>query len=279
MPPSPAAPSKSASSADSAAPNFQPVRTRRAFEAVCDEVRRQVASGALQPGQRLPAERELAEQFDISRSGVREALRSLELAGLVEARTGASGGFFIKASGSDGITQAVRDMVALGQVPTSSVTEARIELTCVAIRLACQRATPEELDAIEADTEYHAALFKAGRGSRNTQRLNEFYRLLARATHNEVVVMLVDALSEIVRTLLARLDPQPMPDMVTVRRKVLRLMRAGEVDKACAAMTQHLRNLTDYLEQKSTAKKVPQGPAAPASARKAAPARARVKVT
>ena len=66
-----------------AAPVFEPVRTRRTFEAVCDQIRRQVADGSLQPGHRLPGERELAEQFDISRSGVREALRSLELAGIV----------------------------------------------------------------------------------------------------------------------------------------------------------------------------------------------------
>ena len=256
-------------------PQFLPVRTRRAFEAVCDQVRRQVADGTLQPGQRLPGERELAEQFDISRSGVREALRSLELAGLVEARTGANGGFFIKSSGTDGIAQAVRDMVALGQVPTDSVTEARIELTCVAIRLACQRATKEELDAIEADIDYHAALFKSGRGSRNSRLLIEFYRLLARATHNEVMVMLVDALSEIVRTLLARIDPQPMPDIIVVRRKVLRHLRAGEADKACAAMTQHLRNLNEYLEQKPWAKNAAPSPKPAAGAAPAAKAAAK----
>jgi DNA-binding FadR family transcriptional regulator len=232
-------------------PLFQPVRTRRAFEAVCDQIRRQVAEGSLQPGHRLPGERELAEQFDISRSGVREALRSLELAGLVEARTGVNGGFFIRMSPPEGITQAVRDMVALGQMPTASVTEARIELTCVALRLACQRATEAELDAIEADIDYHAELFRQGRGSRNVHSVGEFYRLIARATHNEVIVMLVDALSEIVRTLLARIDPKPREDIIQVRRKVLRQLRARDADKACAAMTLHLKHLNEYLEAQS----------------------------
>ena len=266
---------RSAAAAQGAqAPNFQPVRTRRAFEAVCDQVRRQVAEGTLLPGQRLPGERELAERFGISRSGVREALRSLELAGLVEARTGASGGFFIASSDNDGVAQAVRDMVALGQVPTVSVTEARIEVTNVAIRLACQRATPEELDALEADIDHHAALFKAGQGSRNTRSLTEFYRLLAKATHNEVIVMLIDALSEVVRLLLARIDPQPMPDIIQVRRKVLRHLRAGEADKACAAMTAHFHNLNRYLEErpwtKSAAPMAPKPSARKPAARKPA---------
>jgi DNA-binding FadR family transcriptional regulator len=235
-------------------PMFQPVRTRRTFEAVCDEIRRQISNGTLQPGHRLPGERELAEQFDISRSGVREALRSLEVAGLVEARTGVHGGFFINTRQPEGLAQAVRDMVSLGQIPTTSVTEARIELTCVAIRLACQRATDAEFDAIEADIDFHAALFREGGGSRNTRSVGEFYRLLARATHNDVIVMLVDALSEIVRSLLARIDPKPREDIIQVRRKVLHHLRARDADKACATMTEHLNNLNDYLEEQSRAR-------------------------
>ena len=229
-------------------PQFHPVRTQRAFEAVCDQIRRQIADGTLHPGQRIPGERELAVQFDISRSGVREALRSLELAGLVEARTGQSGGFFIKSGNTEGITQAVRDLVALGQVPLGNVTEARIEITCVAIRMACQRATPADLDAIEADIDHHAELFRQGQGSRNSRSVGEFYRLLARATHNEVIVMLIDALSEIVRTILMRLDPKPRADIVRVRRQVLRYIRQREPAKACATMTAHLKNINDYLE-------------------------------
>jgi GntR family transcriptional repressor for pyruvate dehydrogenase complex len=251
-------------------PVFQPVRTRRAFEAVCDQIRRQVSEGTLQPGHKLPAERDLALQFDVSRSGVREALRSLELAGLVEARTGVNGGFFIRISPPDGITQAVRDMVALGQMPTASVTEARIELTCVAIRLAVQRATEAELDAIEADIDHHTELFRQGQGSRNTHSVGEFYRLIARATHNAVIVMLVDALSEIVRTLLARIDPQPREDIIQVRRKVLRHLRARDADKACAAMTQHLKNLNDYLEEQSRRTATPPPKAAAAKRKRAA---------
>jgi len=232
---------------DAGSPKFQPVRTRRAFEAVCDQIRRQVAEGTLLPGHRLPAERELAEQFDISRSGVRQALRNLELTGIVEARPGASGGFFIKSGGTDGIAQAVHDMVSLGQVPPSSVMEARLELTNVAIRLACARATEAELDQIGADIDFQAEQFRLGLDSRNTRAVSEFYRLLARATHNEVIEMLIDALSEIVRVQLARFDAKPREDMVKARRKVLRHLRARDAEKACAAMSVHLKHVNEYL--------------------------------
>jgi GntR family transcriptional regulator, transcriptional repressor for pyruvate dehydrogenase complex len=235
----------------STGPIFHPVRTRRAFEVVCDQVRHQLARGELRPGDRLPGERELAEQFDISRSGVREALRSLEAAGVVEVRTGVNGGFFIHGGNPAGFTQTVQDMVSLGKLSIADVTEARIELTNVAIRLACARATDEEFDRIEADIDYHTELFRHGQGSRNTKSVVEFYRLIAQATHNDVIVMMIDSLSEIIRTLLARVDPKPRKDLMQVRRRVLALMRNRDAEGACAAMATHLRHINDYLESEN----------------------------
>jgi GntR family transcriptional regulator, transcriptional repressor for pyruvate dehydrogenase complex len=234
------------------------VRVRRAFEAVCDQIRQQLAAGELRPGDRLPGEREMAEQFKVSRGVVRESIRCLESMGVVEARTGTSGGVFVRASTPQGITQAMSDMVALGQMPIGAVTEARIEMTCMAIRLACARATEAELAAIEADIECHAELFRRGRGSRNGRSLSEFYRLIGCATHNPLIIMLIDSISEVMRTLLARIDPQPHPDMILMRRKVLRHMRARDPARASAALTLHLRHVTDYLESEDRAKADPQ---------------------
>lgn len=246
-----ARPAEAESAPEVAPPLFERVRTRRGFEVVCDQIRRQLTRGELRPGDRLPSERELAEQFDISRSAVREALRSLQSAGLVEVRTGLHGGFYIHSGDAAPLTQTVQDMVTLGQVSIADVTEARVELMRVAIRLACARATEEELDAIDADIRHHTERFQHGQGSRNTKSVIEFYRLIARATHNAVIVMMVDALSEIIRTLLARVDPQPRKDMMQVRRKVLELMRARDADGAAEAMATHLRRVSDYLESEN----------------------------
>jgi DNA-binding FadR family transcriptional regulator len=229
-------------------PVFAPVRLRRAFEAVCDQIRQQVADGRLAAGDRLPSERELSEQFGVSRSGVREALRSLEMAGMVEALTGINGGFYIKQAHPDGITQAVRDMVSLNKVPVADLTEARILLCGLAIRLACERGTEADFQAIEADTDRFAELVKQGKPVRDSGLVTEFYRLIARATHNEVIVMLVDALSEVLRVLLARLDSPPQGNVVQVRRKVLRLMRERDPEKASAALAKHLNALNVLLE-------------------------------
>lgn len=232
-------------------PQFKPVQVRRSFEVVCDQIRDRINRGELRSGDRLPSEKQLADQFSISRTAVHEALRNLEAAGLVEMRTGIHGGIYIHNGSSSGIKQAVQDMVALGQVSIASVTEARIELMATAIRLACERATEEELDAIEADISYHSQLFEQGKGSRNSKSVIRFYELIARATHNDIIVMMMDALSEVIRTLLSRVGPNPRKDIMEVRRQVLLLLRERNAAAATEAMTQHLLLVNDYLESES----------------------------
>jgi len=236
-------------------PFYQPVRIRRGFEAVCDRIREQLMSGALKPGDRLPGERELADRYGIGRTAARDALRSLEVSGVVEARKGIHGGFYIRNAASSGLTQTVQDMVSLAQASIESVTEARMEITCVAVRLACARATEAEFDAIQHDVDLHADLFRLGQGSRNTRSVIEFYRLIAQATHNPLIVLMVDALSEVIRDLLARVDPRPNKELMTMRQHVVDLMRRRDAQAASDAMARHLQRVSEYLASESGKRK------------------------
>ncbi|MES2186608.1 MAG: FCD domain-containing protein [Pseudomonadota bacterium] len=235
--------------ADRAAPTFAPIKGKRAFEEVCDQIRREVALGTLKPGDRLPPEREFAEQLGVSRTAIREAMRSLENAGLIECHQGMGGGAFIREGDSNAVTQAVGDMVMLGQIPSRSVTEMRIILTEQAIRLACERATDEDFDAIERDIDKSEQLTLKGDFTRRNAYIMEFYRILAEATHNQVMVMLVESLSELTRALLEKVSPVPRSDVIGVRREVLRLMRLRDADGAVVEMRSHLKRLERYLHQ------------------------------
>src|SRR5260370_12566200 len=74
---------------------FQPVHVRRAFEEICGRIREQLALGVLKPGDKLPRERDLAEQLGVSRNVLRDALRSLEMAAVPRLSTGATDGRFV----------------------------------------------------------------------------------------------------------------------------------------------------------------------------------------
>src|SRR3954453_3792311 len=80
---------------------FNPVNDRRISELIVDQVRQLIRQQQLNPGDRLPAERDLCERFGVSRVTVREALRVLEANGLVEIRVGARGGAFVTTPSSE----------------------------------------------------------------------------------------------------------------------------------------------------------------------------------
>jgi len=234
-------------------PSFRKARARRTFEDICVQIRAEVGEGRLKPGDRLPAERDLAEQFGVSRNAVREALRSLEVAGVVQCQRGVAGGAFIRHGDPAIITQAVQDMVLLGRISVDGVIEARILLMNDALRLACERATHVDFDAIERDIDLIARLTASGDLSRRSEHIIDFYSLVARATHNEVIVMLVDSLSEIFRRMLDRLGPDPRADLVDVRRSILAHLRARDAEAATREMTQHLERLSRDLRSREKA--------------------------
>ncbi|MBK4739013.1 FadR/GntR family transcriptional regulator [Noviherbaspirillum pedocola] len=228
-------------------------RPRRTFEDICLQIRTEMQEGRLKPGDRLPAERELAEQFGVSRNAVREALRSLEVAGVIACQRGVGGGAFIRHGDPRIITQAIYDMVLLGRISTESLTETRILLMNNALRLACTRATNMDFDAIERDIDLVEQLTHSGDLKGRSTYITNFYSLVARATHNEVMVMLIDSLSEIVRHLLDRIAPTPRTDVIEVRRAILRNLRARDAEGAVLVMTRHLERLSRQLHAKEKA--------------------------
>lgn len=227
---------------------FTKVRTRRGFEFIYDQIRDAVADGRLRPGDRLPAERDMAEIFGVSRHGVREAIRGLETTGLVESRPGVTGGAFIRNGDPRVVSRALGDLAALGALSSKDLLEARILLTSNVIRLVCERATEEDFQLLEDDVAFTEEQSKNSEaGIVRTAQITEFYRILAKATHNEVLVVLTDSLAQIVHLRLNRVGPQPNKDIGKVRRRILNRLRAGDADKAIEEITRHLRRLEKTL--------------------------------
>ncbi|QPF88621.1 FadR/GntR family transcriptional regulator [Bradyrhizobium commune] len=96
--------------------SLRPARSIRAIEDIADQIREQLRSGHLRPGQRLPPERELAKQLGVGRNTVREAMTMLEVAGLVERRLGSAGGAFITNSNSKAVAERISDGMMLGRI-------------------------------------------------------------------------------------------------------------------------------------------------------------------
>jgi GntR family transcriptional repressor for pyruvate dehydrogenase complex len=218
---------------------------RRAFEVVYDKIRHELAEGMLKAGDKLPAERELAESLGFSRAAVREALRALEATGLLQLQKGVKGGAFIQNANRNDVNRSINDIVVLGKVPLRQVMEVRTLLMTRAVQLACERATTEELDKVDkniADTE---AAAKAGEPT--MRHVREFYNLLGELSGNEVLAILIEATSSITLDFVASRGVEFTDELIVLRRKVLNRLRARDGEGASRAIAENLAFLHGFV--------------------------------
>jgi GntR family transcriptional regulator, transcriptional repressor for pyruvate dehydrogenase complex len=231
----------------SATPEFRRIRTPRAFEEIAEQIRGELVSRRLRAGDRLPAERALAEQFGVSRNTLREALRSLENSGLLRLQKGATGGAFVRESTGDAIITGLRDMFHLGVIRPTHLTEARVMIESSAVRAACERATPEDIEALNANiaSAERAARDKIDFFDQAAIHL-EFHRILARATKNPVMVIVMEALIDVMQHFIRAIGQKRNPWVIPSRRRFMKHFAAGDSDAAVAEMEQHLERLNRY---------------------------------
>ncbi|MFJ3823595.1 FadR/GntR family transcriptional regulator [Streptomyces nodosus] len=170
---------------------FKAVSSSRVSQLIVDQIRMLLREERLQPGDRLPSERELCTQFGVSRVTVREALRSLEASGLVEIRLGARGGAFVTAPSSRRVGEGLADLLSLSPVTAAEVTEARLVFELGIVPVIVERATEEDLDALRALCDEHAEAIE--RGVYDMEMSADFHTRVAACTHNAAIEMLVQS--------------------------------------------------------------------------------------
>lgn len=224
--------------------DFRPVRTARAFEEIAGQIRGELALGRLRPGDRLPAERALSEQFGVSRNTLREALRSLENAGLLRLKKGATGGAFVAEDSGSAVVAGLRDMYHLGAIGPGHLTEARVWIEGIAVRAACTRATAADLAALHANIE--AARQAGDDFFRRAEIHLEFHRMIARATRNPIMSIMMEAVTDIMQHFIRAIGPYENRYVLPSRLRFMLHMEARDADAAVAEMESHLRRLHRY---------------------------------
>jgi DNA-binding FadR family transcriptional regulator len=234
---------------------FQPVRKQRVFEVICDQVRQQLRDRSLKPGDKLPAERALAAELGVGRNAVREALRTLEIMGLVELRNGVKGGAFIGPGDPETVTRSLGDLVQLGSLSLDQLTEARREIARTVTHLACRRATEADLAELAANIDAAERLTAAGHLEDKAVLNIDFHNILARATGNPVLALIMDPLTDLVDRLSRQVDADETEEIIRSRRRFLALLRARDAEGAAAEMDAHLKRLHRlYLDAEAAGK-------------------------
>ncbi len=225
---------------------FAPIAVARASSAIAAQIREAILCGRIREGERLPPERELAEQFGVSRVTVRDAL------GLVEVRVGARGGAFVTAPTGSHIGQTMGDMMVMNAVSPEDIVEARLVVELGTITLACSRATEDDLGALR---ELSARARDALDGGTYTRELSwEFHSLVAVAAHNSALAGLASSFrsSLSMHPIRAREGTRAHERTVEEHARILDALEQRDGDAARREIAHHLLRGTN-LERRESA--------------------------
>ncbi len=236
---------------DDATPMFQPLDQRRAFEAIISQISAAIVEGRLRPGDRLPPERDLAETFGVSRPSVREALRALEVFGVLARRrgTGPDSGSTVAASAGEGLVNAMGFQAALLDISTRDIVDVRAVLEAFAAR---------EAAASKADcTELRAALERL-EGAKDLQAYyhadTEFHLAVARISGNALLPVLMEALRGVLERYMVSVLGTPSfweaerPFLADEHRRIVECIESGDGEAAARTMRSHI---LDFYEQRA----------------------------
>lgn len=218
-----------------------------AYQLLADDLRAQITSGQLRPGDRLPTEPELCARSGVSRSTVREALRLLASQHLIVTTRGVTGGSFVSHPSpdqlADSFSTGVRLLLTAAQVPTAELIEVREIFDVPAAELAARRRTEEDLGVL------NAAMFDPAADSLDTMVAAQcsFHTALAAATHNSLYELLARPLYRLCndRELGESGSPGFWAQVGADHREILRRVAAGDAPGAAAAARAHLSLLKE----------------------------------
>ena len=222
-------------------------KTQKRYEELAEKLMQKIHEGELQSGDRLPSERYLAKEYGVSRSVVREALRSMERIGCVEARMG--GGTFVKSPEISDVIDPLTLIVSQDSQFALEVTEARLILETEIVKLAAARRTEHHVKEMHCTLDQmQREILKGGKGIEEDAR---FHTQLARAAENRVLQLLVSTCAEVLNhsmKVTQYMEGVPQKALID-HEKILKAVEEQDGDRAEHYMRKHLLSAHENLKK------------------------------
>jgi GntR family transcriptional regulator, transcriptional repressor for pyruvate dehydrogenase complex len=228
-------------------PLFAPIKSLRTFEEVSAKIKDLIFDGVLKPGDHLPSETELAQQFDVSRQTIREALRILEQSGFITVKKGGSGGPLIENTILNSISALYIDAFRMERITLEELTVARWEIEKALLFYVVRNADDDDFDRLRENLAM--ARTKLSENHMATEENLHFHRLLARASKNHVFVMMIESLLVLLGDLLTRLDPDLAICINTLQyhERILDAIIERDLAKSVDLMEEHFLRVKEHL--------------------------------
>jgi GntR family transcriptional regulator, transcriptional repressor for pyruvate dehydrogenase complex len=227
--------------------DFETVRRNKVYEDVARQIERLILK-KLRPGDKLPSERELAEILSVSRSSIRDAIRSLELMGMVEPRQGA--GTIVREITASSLANPLANALKRKEELMGELLDFRKILEPPLAARAATHASADEIAEMEDILERQEG--KLRRGDSTIAEDTEFHYAVALASGNSVVLKVLDILMDLLRDTRERslqVEGRPHKSLAG-HRKILTAIRRHDAEAAKAAMRRHIEDVEEIVLKK-----------------------------
>jgi GntR family transcriptional repressor for pyruvate dehydrogenase complex len=175
---------------------FKPVKTKKIYEEVIEQIKQLIVVGELQPGDKLLSERELSEKLNVSRASIREAFSALEIMGIITIRPGE--GSFVRQVSFEGMLEPLSFLLHVNVDDAMNLLEVRKMLEVEIAALAASRATPEDIEDMRQAL--HRMVDEVNDGEVGDKADAEFHYAVLKAAHNPILIKLMSAVSDLMNS-------------------------------------------------------------------------------
>jgi len=228
---------------------FKPIRQSRISTAVTEQLKQSILLGHFRSGDKLPPERELAEQFEVSRVAIREALRVLENSGFITTRQGVAGGTFVTDLSFQQLSNAFLDLFLADKISIPELYQVRLLVEPEVARLAARNVTidyAEQLQAcLKAEEQPSHSL------PEDLDRKTAVHFILAEMCGNRFLEGLVRSVMQMTRRIIEAVHPDQPPFLHPpgMHKPIIKAVLASDAGGAAVAMRKHAVQFGKILMQ------------------------------
>ena len=228
---------------------FECAKTSKVSENIVNQIRKAIFGGDLKPGDKLPSDKELMDNFGVSKGSLREALRSLEVLGLLEIRKGALGGAFVTEVDAVKAKEGFSNFFVFRDLSLKNLFDVRLILESYIAECAASIITGDDLQRLEQILQETRDALKNDLPLNYRGKEVSFHLIIANATQNPLLIFLLDY----VETLL--LDAKGILDtgrdfserVLEAHERIYKALVARDANSARNAIIQDIKEVQEAL--------------------------------
>lgn len=228
---------------------FETVKPNKVSEHIIEQIRKAIFEGQLKPGDKLPSERELVENFKVSKATLREAIRSLEVLGFLEIRKGASGGSFVTEVDMEKARDCFTNFLHFKNLSLKDLSEVRLLLEPHIAEKAALGINEEDLKRLEELLRECDYVLKHDIPIESRKNEVEFHRIIASVTGNPILMFILDFVENLLIDTKEILQPSRefSQKVQKAHRRIYKALLERNGKKARAEMVKHVREVEQDL--------------------------------